>query len=170
MKDKVSITAADECGGYPDTLIACPDFVLSTLAMTVSDLLEETVAPLGLRIRHYRALRLLNFEGPQFQGHLRSALGVDRTTVVALVDYLEGHGLAKRERSRADRRVYVVKLTPKGRKLAKRATDLVNAAEKQMYAPLDARERRTLQDLSLRLLGSPGPIAASLPPRPSSRV
>jgi DNA-binding MarR family transcriptional regulator len=90
---------------------------------------------------------------------LRNALGVDRTTVVALVDYLEQRGLAKRERSPSDRRAYNIKLTAKGDALAKKATSLMTKAEQRMFAPLDAEERRTLRRLSTCLLGNPGPIA-----------
>jgi DNA-binding MarR family transcriptional regulator len=157
-RKKASPAEAEDCG-YPTTLIACPDFVLSTLAMSVTEILEEAIAPLGLRLRHYRLLRLIHFEGPQRQGSLRNALGVDRTTVVALVDYLEQRGLAKRERSPSDRRAYNIKLTAKGEALAKKATALMTKAEQRMFAPLDADERRTLRRLSTRLLGNPGPIA-----------
>ncbi|HEY0799038.1 MAG TPA: MarR family transcriptional regulator [Candidatus Baltobacteraceae bacterium] len=161
---KVARPEVEDCG-YPTTLIACSDFVLSTLAMTVTEVLEESLAPLDLRLRHYRLLRLISFEGPQAQGSLANALRVDRTTVVALIDHLEQKGLAKRDRSPTDRRAYVIRLTPKGERLSDKATTLVAAAEQRMFAPLDADERRTLRSLSTRLLGSPGPIARAHLPR-----
>ena len=49
--------------GFPDSLIACPDFVLSTLALSVTELIEDVLAPLDLRLRHYRLLRLLSYRG-----------------------------------------------------------------------------------------------------------
>ncbi|HTV73919.1 MAG TPA: MarR family transcriptional regulator [Candidatus Acidoferrales bacterium] len=159
MKRRKAKELLEQACGYPTTLIACPDFVLSTLAMSVTELLEEAIAPLGLRLRHYRLVRLLYFEGPQPQSSLRDALGVDRTTVVSLVDYLEQRGLAKRERSPHDRRAYIITLTPKGGRLAKKATALMATAEQRMFAPLDGDERRLLRQLSTRLLGNPGPIA-----------
>lgn len=114
--------------GYPGALLVCPDFMLTTLGYLVSDLLEETLAPLGLRIRKYRLLRILYEDGPQRQTDIGTQLGIDRTSVVDLIDALERMGLAKRERSREDRRVYVVDLTAKGRKLTAQAIKRVSEA------------------------------------------
>lgn len=144
---------------YPGALIGCSDFLLSTLAMTMTDLLEESLVPLGLRLRHYRLLRLLYVEGPQAQGSLGRTMQVDRTTVVALVDFLERLHLAKRTRCE-DRRAYFVELTAKGKSIALDATERVNAVEAEIFAPLDIEERDTLRRLSTKLLVAPGPIAA----------
>lgn len=138
--------------GYPKTLIACPDFVLSTLALSVTQTLDDALAPLGLRLRHYRLLRMLRYEGPQLQSEIGMCLGVDRTTVVSVIDHLEACGLAKRVRSTTDRRAYVIELSAKGRALAERATKLVNKTEEQMFAPLAAAERQSLRRLATRLL------------------
>ena len=137
-----------------ECLIACPDFVLSALAVTVTESLEKALAPLGLRLRHYRLLRVLLFEGPQPQNGLSAKLGVDRTTVVALVDYLEGRKLAKRTRDPKDRRAYYVAITPGGKEAAHKATVVTNRIEEEMFAPLASRERATLRKLSTRLLAA----------------
>jgi DNA-binding MarR family transcriptional regulator len=155
MGDKAVMT--DEVG-YPACLLVCSDFVLGTLSMTVAELVEEAIAPLDLRLRHYRLLRLL-MDGPQLQSAIGPALGVDRTTVVALVDYLEKQKLAKRTRSDIDRRAYRVALTEKGKRTAQRATELAGAVEQNMFAPLTASEQQHLRALSTRLLSSPGIIA-----------
>ena len=139
---------------YPETLMCCPDFVLSTVAVTMTDRIEKVLAPLGIRLKHYRLLRVLYFEGPQRQNDLGTAMEVDRTTVVALVDHLEQRKFAKRERSPDDRRAYRVRLTPKGEKLAAKATALVTALEQDVFSPLDRKEQETLRRLSTRLLAS----------------
>ena len=144
---------------YPDALIACPDFVLSTLSLTVTELIDEALARLGLRLRDYRLLRLLLFDGPQLQGAIGPALGVDRTTVVALVDKVELKKLVRRSRSSTDRRAYLLNLTAKGERVAREATKTVNAVEEDLFAPLDAKERSDLRSLSMRLLAKPGAIA-----------
>ena len=144
---------------YPACLLVCSDFVLSTLSLTVTEVVEEALAPLDLRLRHYRLLRLLHFEGARLQSSIGPALGVDRTTVVALVDYLEGLKLAKRVRSPDDRRAYRIALTDKGKRMAMKATDLVNAVEARMFSPLTAEEQNVVRRLSARLLSEPGVIA-----------
>lgn len=145
----------------PDCLIACPDFLLSTLALSVTELIEESLAPLDLRLRHYRLLRLLYFEGAQPQGDLARALRADRTTIVSIVDHLERKQLAKRTRNVTDRRAYTVSLTASGRKIAQRAIASTTDLERRMFAPLIEREQQTLRRLSTRLLAEPGPIASA---------
>jgi DNA-binding MarR family transcriptional regulator len=140
-------------------LIACPDFVLSTLSLTVSELIEEALARFDLRLRDYRLLRLLLLDGPQLQGAVGPALRVDRTTVVALVDKVELKKLVRRSRSDTDRRAYLLSLTAKGERVARAATTTVNAVEEDFFAPLDAKERSDLRSLSMRLLAEPGAIA-----------
>jgi DNA-binding MarR family transcriptional regulator len=151
----------DECTqeGYPGALLRCPDFMLATLGYLISYLMDETLAPLGLRVRHYHLLRILSIEGAQRQTTIGTQLGVDRTSVVALIDDLERLGLAKRKRSPGDRRVYIVDLTPKGRKVAAQAIDRVSEAERAMFQPLESKEKSELQRLLISLLAGSGPIA-----------
>ena len=79
------------------------------------------------------------------------ALGIDRTTMVALIDGLEDKGLVRRSRHPDDRRKNVVELTANGRRTLGRARTAVAAAEKTFFAPLspdDADEFKA----SLRML------------------
>jgi DNA-binding MarR family transcriptional regulator len=147
-----TIQNVDACN-YPGTLIDCADFVLSTVAVKVTELLESALEPLDLRIRHYRLLLLLVIDGPLAQSSIGPSLNVDRTTVVALVDHLEKLGAAKRVR-REDRRAYFVELTSTGKRLAKQALTRVRSVEAQIFAPLTAEEQDTLRRLSARLLAS----------------
>ncbi|MBV8581422.1 MAG: MarR family transcriptional regulator [Candidatus Eremiobacteraeota bacterium] len=144
---------------YPCSLIACTDFVLSTLAMTVTNLLDTVLAPLGLKLKTYRMLRILQDDGPQRQTALGAALGLDRTTTVMVVDKLEAAGFAKRQRSSWDRRAYLIAITPKGCRTLAKAIERVSEAEAAMFGTLSPAERRTLQDLATRLLTEPGTIA-----------
>lgn len=145
--------------GYSGALIACPDFVLSTLALSVNQLVERAISPLGLSVRAYRLLRMLLVDGRQRQSAIGAALGIDRTTVVALVDELEAPGAVKRERDPHDRRSYDIVLTAKGKRLALNAIGRVSAAEATMFGPLSEQEKQDLQSLATRLLAERGPIA-----------
>jgi DNA-binding MarR family transcriptional regulator len=152
---------------YPECLMACSDFVLGTLSMAVTELVERALEPVGLRLRHYRLLRLLYFEGSRQQSTIGKALGIDRTTVVALVDHLEKLKLAKRVRSPDDRRVYQIAITDKGRRVSEKASETVNAVEANMFSPLTPDEQDLVRKLSARLLQQPGIIAdaqAKTPP------
>ena len=139
--------------------MVCPDFVLGTLSMAVGELVERTLAPLDLRLRHYRLLRLLYFEGKRQQSTIGPVLGIDRTTVVVIVDHLEKLKLAKRFRSSEDRRAYVIAITDKGKRVSEKSTELVNAVEASMFSPLTEEEQNLVRKLSARLLLHPGIIA-----------
>jgi DNA-binding MarR family transcriptional regulator len=136
----------------------CSDFVLGTLSMAVTDVVEKTLEPLDLRLRHYRLLRLLYFDGSRSQSSIGPVLGVDRTTVVAIVDHLEKLKLARRVRSTEDRRAYLVAITEKGKRATEKATGLVNAVEANMFSPLSDEEQDLVRKLSARLLMQPGII------------
>jgi DNA-binding MarR family transcriptional regulator len=64
-------------------------------------------------------------------------LGVDRSTMSALIDGLEDHGLVERRRSPSDRRRNIVRLTPAGRDCLAEAEAARCAAERRFLAPLD---------------------------------
>jgi MarR family transcriptional regulator, transcriptional regulator for hemolysin len=100
---------------------------------------------------------LLNVIGARegaIQQELGSALGIDRSTMVALVDQLEGEGLAKRRPSATDRRAREIAITPKGRRLLKQAKGLISGVEDEVLAGLSAKERKELLTLLRRALDS----------------
>lgn len=90
---------------------------------------------------------------PLSQSDAAHRLGVDRTTMVALVDALEGKGLVERQRSAQDRRRNAVRLTPAGHDLRRRAEAARQEMERHFLAPLPAEDAaafvRALQTLAL---------------------
>lgn len=82
-------------------------------------------------------LVVLSAGEPMSQVEAAGRLGVDRTTMVSLVDGLENHGLVERRRSPHDRRKNIVELTPQGRDCLRRAEEARRAAERRFLAPLD---------------------------------
>lgn len=73
-------------------------------------------------------------------------MGIDRTTMVALIDQLEEKGLVNRRPHRDDRRKNAVELTATGRDVKTRAAALVDGCERQLLAALtksDAQQLKT---------------------------
>ena len=64
------------------------------------------LAPLGIEVKHFGVLCTLHHHGAKAQGWLGEHLGIDRTTMVQLVDELEQRGLVERKRNPNDRRSY----------------------------------------------------------------
>ena len=67
-------------------------------------------------------------------------------TVVGIIDRLEEHGLVFRSQSHKDRRVVLVGLTPKGKKLVKKAPEAIQGTLINGMARLTARRRKIIYD------------------------
>jgi DNA-binding MarR family transcriptional regulator len=87
------------------------------------------------------------------QTRLGNALGIDRSTVVAVIDRLEGRGLVDRKPAPSDRRSYALHLTEQGRALLHQARDLVVAHETRIAKNLNAAEQAQLIELLSRIGG-----------------
>jgi DNA-binding MarR family transcriptional regulator len=85
---------------------------------------------------------------------LARALGIDRSTLVPILDRLQARGLLVRHRSPTDGRTHALALTPFGRKALARFDRLVRTHEKQIQSALSVAETRTLIDLLEKVRGS----------------
>ena len=119
----------------------------------------EALATVGLTPPLFALLNVVGARTGAIQQELGAALGIDRTTMVALVDQLESAGLATRRPSPSDRRAREIVITPKGRRVLARAKTLLAGAEDEVLAGLGARVRRDLVALLRRAL-------VSAPPQP----
>jgi DNA-binding MarR family transcriptional regulator len=96
----------------------------------------EALSPLGVDPRELGVLRVLATHESTSQQEVAVMLGVDRTSMVALLDGLEGKGIVSRHPLPHDRRRNVIELTGPGRDLYLRASDVYAAAEREFMAPL----------------------------------
>ncbi|MGC5166896.1 MarR family winged helix-turn-helix transcriptional regulator [Luteimicrobium sp. DT211] len=106
---------------------------------------DEALAPLGIDGKELGALRVLVGREPASQLEVAQTLGVDRTTMVALLDGLEKKGVVTRRQDPADRRRNVVELTQAGLDLYAKAVVAYAAAEDEFLSPASAAEVRTLR-------------------------
>ena len=107
---------------------------------------------LGLSGKGFGALILLVQEGPLSQQRLGERQGIDRTTMVAVVDELERFGYVERRRDPRDRRAYSLQATAKGRRVLQRAAEATERAEDEFLAPLPDADRRRLKRMLRALL------------------
>jgi len=114
----------------------------------------EALGTLELTPALFALLNVLGARDGAIQGELGAALGIDRSTMVSLVDQLEEAGLARRRTSAADRRAREVVMTPQGRDRLRRARALIVQVEDETLAGLTADERRQLVALLRRALDS----------------
>jgi DNA-binding MarR family transcriptional regulator len=96
------------------------------------------MAPFGIDGRELTVLTVLAADYPLSQHEAAERLGVDRTTMVGLVDELEAKGLVERRRSSEDRRKNLVQLTEAGQDCLQRAGRARTEVEREFLAPLGA--------------------------------
>lgn len=102
-------------------------------------------------------LSAIDREPPLSQQELSRLIGVDPTTVVALVDDLEQLGYVKRSRNRSDRRRHDLLLTAAGRRNLAAAHRVADEVEAEIFSPLTAAERDTYADLTRKVLANHWP-------------
>src|SRR5919202_2606689 len=114
----------------------------------------HVLATVGLTPALFSLLNVIGAREGAIQQELGAAMGIDRTTMVSLIDHLERAGLAQRRPSATDRRAREVAITAKGRRLLARARRLISEAEDEVLAGLTAQQRRDLRALLRRALES----------------
>lgn len=113
--------------------------------------LGAALADIEMRPHEFAVLDRLAEAGPLSQQALGQALRIHPSNLVALLDELESAGEIVRPRDPADRRRYLLELTPAGRDRlagAKRATERV---ERDLLEPLTPGERAQLHAYLRRL-------------------
>jgi MarR family transcriptional regulator, lower aerobic nicotinate degradation pathway regulator len=120
-------------------------------AQAAQALATERLGPLGLSPRAWGVLSTLVESGPLTQIELATALSIDRTAMVYLLDELEEQRLVERVRNPDDRRSFHVHLTAKGRQTQRKAANELAGQAETLLAPLDAAERGQLVELLTRI-------------------
>ncbi|HET8820372.1 MAG TPA: MarR family transcriptional regulator [Thermoleophilaceae bacterium] len=114
----------------------------------------DVLGSVGLTPALFALLNVISAREGAIQQELGAAMGIDRSTMVSLIDQLESAGLARRRPSATDRRAREIAITAKGRRLLERARRLISATEDEVLAGLTAEERGELVSLLRRALES----------------
>jgi DNA-binding MarR family transcriptional regulator len=114
----------------------------------------EELGSVGLTPALFAVLNVIAARTGAIQQQVGSALGIDRSTMVSLIDQLESAGLASRRPSATDRRAREITITPKGRRHLQQARQLIARVEDEVFAGLTADERGELLALLRRALES----------------
>lgn len=101
--------------------------------------LNELLGPLGLTFARYEALMLLFYTraGELPLGKISDRLQVHRASVTNVIDKLVESGFVERVAHERDRRTTLARITPAGREVATRATELLNGARMGLDALSD---------------------------------
>ena len=117
-----------------------------------------TVADFELTQKQAAALWLIQANPGVTQVAVAASLGMDRATMMALTDRLEGRGFVIRKRSSVDRRCQELYLTPSGQSTLRKCKSRVAEHEQKFRAMFTAPELESLVDAlkKLQSLGESG--------------
>lgn len=126
-------------------------YLLKRALADLEDLHAEHLAPVGVTGRELGVMLLLEGRDLLSQQQVAERFGVDRTTMVGLVDALEAKGLVARRPDAEDRRRNVLELTGDGHAALARAVRASDDAERRLLGGLDDAEAAQLRALLTRL-------------------
>lgn len=112
---------------------------------------SETMQATQITPGQFGALALISANPGLTQSALARAIGIERSTMVAVIDTLEGRGLVERRPSPVDRRSYALVLSRDGKALLEQLRPLVRGHEDRIAGRLSGEERRLLIDLLRRV-------------------
>lgn len=143
-------------GGDAAALVPLLDrlgFWLRLAQQAAFDAFHRAMAPLGLTPGRLGALLLLEDNPEMRQSALAEALRVKPPNLAVLLDGLEADGLIRRVEDAQNRRAKLLRLTPAGRALLKRAKAQEALVEEELAAGLDPAERAALLAALRRIAG-----------------
>jgi DNA-binding MarR family transcriptional regulator len=100
------------------------DRIVETIIYLVTEsrrLSKDEAQRYGVTPTQLSVLKLLHEIGDLSLGSLSKEIRAHNSTVTGIVDRMEAAGLVERARSEEDRRVWIIRLTTAGRKVAERA-------------------------------------------------
>jgi DNA-binding MarR family transcriptional regulator len=127
-------------------------YLLKHAALRLSALTGPALEPYGVDGKELAVLGVLDTAEPLSQQQAAQRLRIDRTTMVALVDTLEGKGLVVRRPDPGDRRKNMVELTSRGRDTLRDGGLAVEEAEREFLSKLPDDEARALRELLDRVI------------------
>ena len=111
---------------------------------------ERTVGELGISPGRFGVLVLVHCNPGITQSRLAEAVGLDRSTLVPVLDGLERRGLVERRRGE-DRRTNGLRLTLSGKRLLDSVKRRILAHERRMISGMSDTEREQLIALLVKL-------------------
>jgi DNA-binding MarR family transcriptional regulator len=148
---------AEEPAALPPSMRDRVPFLLYRAAEESHALANQMLAGMTLSARQAGILTMVTELEPMTQKALGDALRIDRTTMVALLDDLEGKGYVTRQRHPRDRRAFLVHPTDSGRAAKAAAVQILDEQQRRFLAPLTRAERGQLAALLSRLHHRPAP-------------
>lgn len=147
--------STEPADGGPDRQTDRPrlGYLLKRAHLDYADQLGAALAPYRTDGRELAVFAALDERDLLSQQEIAHRLGIDRTTMVGLVDGMERKGFVTRRPHPDDRRKNVVELTPAGRATLADAVRAAADAERRFLAPLGRTGAERFTEALRALLG-----------------
>lgn len=126
-------------------------YLLKHAQLRFQDIQRDELTPLRLNGRLLAVLITAEHAGPCPQLRLAEKLGVDRTTMVDLIDRLEASGFVERRADPDDRRARLIHLTTRGRQALAAGIVASDEVERRFLAALSDADQRGFRRALSRL-------------------
>lgn len=128
-------------------------FALHAASRAMTGAYQPLLETLGVTYPQYLVLMTLWEEDGARVSRIGERLHLDSATLTPLLKRLEAHGLVERRRSTADERVVEIFLTPKGKRLERKASEVAKGIFCKTQLSLDelGRLREDLKELTRKL-------------------
>jgi DNA-binding MarR family transcriptional regulator len=127
-------------------------YALFKTAVRMKTKMADLISPYGIIPAQIGIIMILKESGPMNQMTLGESMGVDKATMVKLIDGLEEQKLIKRTTPPEDRRAKLISLTEKGMKVQVAVLEKSKLMEADFLSPLSATEKKAFRTILDKLL------------------
>ncbi|PXX61115.1 MarR family transcriptional regulator [Nocardia tenerifensis] len=111
-------------------------YLLKHAALRYAELTSTQLAPLRITPQEWAALNCLDAQHGRSQKEVAELLGIDRTSMVTLIDQLQTKGWVERRPHPGDRRKNAVTLTKSGRGMLRDGARIIDDCERRFLSTL----------------------------------
>jgi DNA-binding MarR family transcriptional regulator len=147
----ISVQFQDETKVHP-ALKEYFGYCLFKASARMRSLMDNALVDLKMQTHHFGILKILEMSGPISQIQLGEELGIDKASMVKLIDLLEKNNFVSRQAHPNDRRIKNIKLTALGKKSIKNCNSLKDKVEAEFFSSIELSHRNLLRKLIPLLL------------------
>jgi MarR family transcriptional regulator, lower aerobic nicotinate degradation pathway regulator len=129
-----------------------PAYLIRRLMMISTGVLAEIFEDQDMPVSQWAVLTMIDNHPEIDQSRLAEVVSIDKTNTGRMVDQLEAKGLVERLPNGADRRVWMLRCTPLGKKLRKRLLPRALAAQERLLSCLEPAHRELFIDLMSQVI------------------
>jgi DNA-binding MarR family transcriptional regulator len=129
-----------------------PAYLIRRLHMICTAVVAEAFEDEDMPVAQWAVLTIIDSHPEIDQSSLSEVVAIDKTNTGRLVDQLEAKGLVERRANDSDRRVWLLRCTPRGRKIRNRLRPRALATQETLLSCLEPAQRELFIDLMSRVV------------------